>query len=70
MTEHCEFCELRYLSVWFANASAFQASKQWHDCEHSQHTYVKRAREKEVRFTYTSDFDENGIVYWIGTNAR
>ena len=21
-------------------------------------------------FTYTSDFDDNGILYWIGTNGR
>nr|CAB3252456.1 E3 ubiquitin-protein ligase HECTD1 [Phallusia mammillata] len=46
------------------------ASKQWHDYDHSHHTYIKKLREGEKRFNYTSDFDENGIVYWIGTNAK
>nr|XP_018669598.1 E3 ubiquitin-protein ligase HECTD1 isoform X3 [Ciona intestinalis] len=46
------------------------ASKQWYDHDVSNHAYVMRAREGEVNFKYSSDFDENGIIYWIGTNAK
>jgi E3 ubiquitin-protein ligase HECTD1 len=31
---------------------------------------VKRIKsDNRQQFTYTNDFDQNGILYWIGTNA-
>uniref|UniRef100_H2Z100 E3 ubiquitin-protein ligase n=1 Tax=Ciona savignyi TaxID=51511 RepID=H2Z100_CIOSA len=46
------------------------ASKQWYDHEASTHAYVLQAKQGEITFNYSGDFDENGIVYWIGTNAK
>ena len=31
---------------------------------------VVQVTESPVTFTHQSDFDENGLLYWIGTNAR
>ncbi|VDN22260.1 unnamed protein product [Gongylonema pulchrum] len=48
--------------------------KQWYD--HPRETFsfveqIKCAKERGVKisFLYTSDFDENGIIYWLGTNG-
>ncbi|XP_022105219.1 E3 ubiquitin-protein ligase HECTD1-like [Acanthaster planci] len=46
-------------------------AKQWYDYERSSFAFVKRLKEgPPVTFRHTHDFDENGIVYWIGTNAK
>eukprot|EP00080_Pristionchus_pacificus_P012573 PDM72593.1 hecd-1 [Pristionchus pacificus] len=49
--------------------------KQWFD--RPRPTYksmklIKEASEKgePLTFKYISDFDENGIIYWLGTNAK
>ena len=48
-----------------------QVAKQWYDYERSSFAFVKRMKESlPVTFRHTHDFDENGIVYWIGTNAK
>lgn len=38
----------------------------------STFTFVKALREPNARITFTRlrDFDENGLIYWIGTNAK
>ena len=47
-------------------------AKQWYDYDRSTFTFVKRLKEKsaKVTFTHQRDFDENGLIYWIGTNAK
>ncbi|CAD6199393.1 unnamed protein product [Caenorhabditis auriculariae] len=50
-------------------------AKQWHDRERSTHRYVKmindaKTRNEALPFRYTSDFDDQGIIYWLGTNGR
>nr|XP_050852146.1 E3 ubiquitin-protein ligase HECTD1 isoform X6 [Vespula vulgaris] len=46
-------------------------AKQWHDHDRSTFTFVKKLKEgNKLTFKYQHDFDENGILYWIGTNAR
>ncbi|CAF1239989.1 unnamed protein product [Adineta ricciae] len=45
-------------------------SKQWYDHPHSQLEFVKQLRSNgRQQFTYMNEFDQNGILYWIGTNA-
>ncbi|XP_034937703.1 E3 ubiquitin-protein ligase HECTD1 isoform X2 [Chelonus insularis] len=46
-------------------------AKQWHDHDRSTFTFVKKLKEgNRLTFQYQHDFDENGILYWIGTNAK
>ena len=49
-------------------------SKQWYDYDRSSFSYVKILKESlsptKVELTHTKDFDENGLMYWIGTNGR
>lgn len=46
-------------------------AKQWHDHDRSTFTFVKKLKEgSRVTFKYQHDFDENGLIYWIGTNAK
>ncbi|XP_065564117.1 E3 ubiquitin-protein ligase HECTD1-like isoform X3 [Artemia franciscana] len=46
-------------------------AKQWYDAERSQLNFVKRLKEgPPVTFSHNSDFDQNGIIYWIGTNGK
>ena len=50
----------------------YQVAKQWYDFERSSFHFVKYLRElkEPLVFNRISDFDQNGIFYWIGTNAR
>ena len=50
----------------------YQVAKQWYDFERSSFHFVKCLRElkEPLVFNRISDFDQNGIFYWIGTNAR
>lgn len=43
-----------------------------YDYDRSSFTYVRALKETGVRLTFRHqhDFDENGIIYWIGTNAK
>ncbi|KAK2707662.1 hypothetical protein QYM36_015378 [Artemia franciscana] len=46
-------------------------AKQWYDAERSQLNFVKRLKEgPPVTFWPNSDFNQNGIIYWIGTNRK
>ncbi|KAJ8668132.1 hypothetical protein QAD02_009795 [Eretmocerus hayati] len=46
-------------------------AKQWHDHDRSTFTFVKKLKEgNKLAFKYQHDFDENGVLYWIGTNAK
>lgn len=46
-------------------------AKQWFDHDRSTFTFIKRAHESSpVTFVQQHDFDENGLMYWIGTNAK
>jgi len=50
-----------------------QVAKQWYDYERTSFNFVKKLSEpgfKGITFTNQTDFDENGLIYWIGTNAR
>ncbi|GMS95260.1 hypothetical protein PENTCL1PPCAC_17435, partial [Pristionchus entomophagus] len=49
--------------------------KQWFDRPRTTYKSMKMIKEasekgEPLTFTYTSDFDENGIIYWLGTNAK
>uniref|UniRef100_A0A1I7V093 E3 ubiquitin-protein ligase n=1 Tax=Caenorhabditis tropicalis TaxID=1561998 RepID=A0A1I7V093_9PELO len=50
-------------------------ARQWHDRERVNFRYVKEIQElkkkgEAVILRYSSDFDENGVIYWIGTNGK
>ncbi|XP_030855099.1 E3 ubiquitin-protein ligase HECTD1 isoform X1 [Strongylocentrotus purpuratus] len=46
-------------------------AKQWYDYERTSFTFVHRLKEAQsITFRHTHDFDDNGIVYWVGTNAK
>lgn len=47
--------------------------KKWYDYERSTFNFVKHFKEEStdvITFEHESDFDENGIIYWLGTNAK
>jgi len=44
-----------------------------HDCEYYNYTELSKEVKKycmEKRFIYVSDFDENGVMYWLGTRGK
>lgn len=48
-------------------------AKQWYDHDRSSFAFVKKLKETpqpNIVFKHQSDFDENGLIYWIGTNAK
>uniref|UniRef100_A0A3B3SRV1 E3 ubiquitin-protein ligase n=1 Tax=Paramormyrops kingsleyae TaxID=1676925 RepID=A0A3B3SRV1_9TELE len=46
-------------------------AKQWYDFDRSSFIFVRKLREGQMfTFKHQHDFDENGIIYWIGTNAK
>ncbi|KAJ8045570.1 E3 ubiquitin-protein ligase HECTD1 [Holothuria leucospilota] len=46
-------------------------SFQWYDYERTTFAYVKRIKEgPPLIFRHSHDFDENGLIYWIGTNGK
>ncbi|XP_046871935.1 E3 ubiquitin-protein ligase HECTD1 isoform X1 [Hypomesus transpacificus] len=46
-------------------------AKQWYDFDRASFIFVRKLREGQTfTFRHQHDFDENGIVYWIGTNAK
>ena len=44
-------------------------AKQWYDFDRTSYNFIKSLEEAPVTFTHTSDFDTNGLLYWIGTNG-
>ncbi|XP_052267734.1 E3 ubiquitin-protein ligase HECTD1-like isoform X2 [Dreissena polymorpha] len=46
-------------------------AKQWHDYDRSTFSFVKQLKDgHHVTFTHQQDFDQNGLIYWIGTNGK
>jgi E3 ubiquitin-protein ligase HECTD1 len=49
-------------------------AKQWYDMDRSTFLYLKKLRENKTNnsgvFKHQHDFDENGIVYYIGSNGK
>ncbi|XP_055683179.1 E3 ubiquitin-protein ligase Ufd4 isoform X4 [Lutzomyia longipalpis] len=47
-------------------------AKQWYDMDRSTYFYLKKLKEcgKQIVFKHQYDFDENGLIYFIGTNGK
>ncbi|PIK60002.1 putative E3 ubiquitin-protein ligase HECTD1 isoform X1 [Apostichopus japonicus] len=46
-------------------------SFQWYDYERTTFAFVKRIKEgPPMVFRHSHDFDENGLIYWVGTNGK
>ncbi|XP_053661606.1 E3 ubiquitin-protein ligase Ufd4 [Anopheles marshallii] len=48
-------------------------AKQWYDMERSSFLYLRKMKEAKsgtMQFRHRHDFDENGIIYYIGTNGK
>ncbi|KAK3859367.1 hypothetical protein Pcinc_034518 [Petrolisthes cinctipes] len=46
-------------------------AKQWYDFDRSSFVFVRKLKEgQRLVFKNSREFDENGIIYWIGTNAK
>ncbi|PVD26171.1 hypothetical protein C0Q70_13840 [Pomacea canaliculata] len=47
-------------------------AKQWYDFERQTFNFVKILKESDtpLGFTHQTDFDENGLLYWVGTNGK
>ena len=46
-------------------------AKQWYDYERSTYAFVRKIKENSpITFRHQHDFDENGLIYWIGTNGK
>lgn len=56
---------------FISSSSVRQVAKQWYDFERSSFVFVRKLREGQIfTFRHQHDFDENGIIYWVGTNAK
>ncbi|XP_050076320.1 E3 ubiquitin-protein ligase Ufd4 isoform X1 [Anopheles maculipalpis] len=48
-------------------------AKQWYDMERSSFLYLRKLKEAKpgtIKFRHRHDFDENGLIYYIGTNGK
>lgn len=46
-------------------------AKQWYDMDRSTFLFLKKLKEnKSIVFKHQQDFDENGIMYYIGSNGK
>lgn len=46
-------------------------AKQWYDFERSSFAFFQYLKHHgEITLEYSNDFDQNGILYWIGTNGK
>ncbi|VDK47623.1 unnamed protein product [Anisakis simplex] len=50
-------------------------AKQWYDRDRETFAFVKLINEakrtsSKITFTYSSDFDDQGLIYWLGTNGK
>ncbi|XP_017786198.1 PREDICTED: E3 ubiquitin-protein ligase HECTD1 isoform X3 [Nicrophorus vespilloides] len=46
-------------------------AKQWYDFDRSTFQYLKKLKEHKYHtFKHSHDFDENGVIYFIGTNGK
>lgn len=50
----------------------FQVAKQWYDFDRQTFNFVHKLKDdgSTMTFTHQHDFDENGLLYWIGTNGK
>jgi hypothetical protein len=47
-----------------------KVKKQWCDFPRTQLGFVKRLKQGEqATCSYAADFDQHGVLYWIGTNG-
>ncbi|KAL3265554.1 hypothetical protein HHI36_009759 [Cryptolaemus montrouzieri] len=46
-------------------------AKQWYDYDRSTFQFLKKLKESKYQsFKHAYDFDENGVIYFIGTNGK
>ncbi|XP_055588609.1 E3 ubiquitin-protein ligase Ufd4 isoform X2 [Uranotaenia lowii] len=45
-------------------------AKQWYDMERSSFLFLRKLKTSVIQFKHQHDFDENGIIYFIGTNGK
>ena len=46
-------------------------AKQWYDYDRSSLAFVRKLRDgQRFTFRHSRDFDECGVIYWIGTNGK
>lgn len=47
-------------------------AKQWYDYDRSSYAFVRRLKEPGTKLTFRPqhDFDDNGLIYWVGTNGK
>ncbi|KAJ8975323.1 hypothetical protein NQ317_008309 [Molorchus minor] len=46
-------------------------AKQWYDYDRNSYQFLKKLRDPKYQtFKHSHDFDENGLVYFIGTNGK
>lgn len=45
-------------------------AKQWYDMDRTNFLFLKKLKEGKTTLKHTSDFDENGLIYFIGTNGK
>lgn len=45
-------------------------AKQWFDMDRSTFIFLKKLKEEEAVFKQQHDFDENGLIYFIGSNGK
>ncbi|CAK1540512.1 unnamed protein product [Leptosia nina] len=49
---------------------AKSVARQWYDMERATYNFVQKIKsEAPISFTYDHDFDDNGLFYFIGSNA-
>ena len=49
-----------------------QVAKQWYDFERHTFHFVQLAKKLKapLSFRRVTDFDDNGILYWVGSNGK
>lgn len=45
-------------------------AKQWFDMDRNTFVFLKKLKDSEMTFKHQHDFDENGLIYFIGSNGR
>lgn len=46
-------------------------AKQWFDLDRSTFIFLKKLKDEENQlFRHQSDFDENGLIYFMGSNGK
>uniref|UniRef100_A0A914ZV22 E3 ubiquitin-protein ligase n=10 Tax=Parascaris univalens TaxID=6257 RepID=A0A914ZV22_PARUN len=50
-------------------------AKQWYDRDRETFAFVRQIKDarrssSKISFVYSSDFDDQGLIYWLGTNGK